>query len=679
MLRQTGFEYASLFFQWTWHTPEIPREESPAIRWVGHDGSTIIAASRHALNIHQWPEDVELTLQTLPESSAQTPLLLQWLELMPSPDWMCRSEVLPPKMRELFADPRFEVETGTLPDYLSKFDPESLPERKYAPHETWHGMTLGKNADRMRRLSQSAEHSIQTAETLAAILGAFGRPYAQWDVYPTWELEEAWRQLLAGQHHDNEECEGLCGSVGHAMIEKAETLAGDVLKRQWTVLGADADDIDAEPLVFNPLGWPRKWRVINSVGASTVEVPAFGWTCVDLNQTTPDAGEWHVQEGQARFVAENLEINFDMSRGEVVDYLWRGVDQLQGQPLFEWIGEFGGIGPAKLVQIDGFDQVHPHVLRVKYHLQGADESFILILKLEPHLATGALEIEVWGSVPRPEPGMNRAFGWRMPVGSRTTIRADHPYGVSSVVPQGKFHKKYPTGDWMTSPQWFEDIDSPFTGLSFVDFSDQDGNGMMVTFPGARQWFREADGSCRMILTAYDPWDEDNDLHWFANSHLFMPHAAVSPSDLWKAAQEFVRPCPEAGLIENPPAERLSFATTSPDNVAITALYREESAYSGMYLDAYAGTEMDHPYVFRLVELDGVASNVELTIAGTIVKAVRADLSGRPAGHTDVMNNKIHLEMRPHEIATIYVDIEEGRKQVRDLDAKREIWATVHRV
>jgi alpha-mannosidase len=35
-------------------------------------------------------------------------------------------------------------------------------------------------------------------------------------------------------------------------------------------------------------------------------------------------------------------------------------------------------------------------------------------------------------------------------------------------------------------------------------------------------------------------------------------------------------------------------------------------------------------------------------------------------------------MRPREIATIYADLVMGRKQWRDLDAKRNVWATVHR-
>ena len=33
----------------------------------------------------------------------------------------------------------------------------------------------------------------------------------------------------------------------------------------------------------------------------------------------------------------------------------------------------------------------------------------------------------------------------------------------------------------------------------------------------------------------------------------------------------------------------------------------------------------------------------------------------------------------HEIATVMADLELGRKQVRDLDASRHVWATVHRV
>src|SRR5680860_738951 len=59
MLASTGFEYASLFFQWTWHTPEVPRETLLAVWWEGLNGSHLLTATRNALNLHQWPEDFE--------------------------------------------------------------------------------------------------------------------------------------------------------------------------------------------------------------------------------------------------------------------------------------------------------------------------------------------------------------------------------------------------------------------------------------------------------------------------------------------------------------------------------------------------------------------------------------------------------------------------------------------
>jgi hypothetical protein len=41
-------------------------------------------------------------------------------------------------------------------------------------------------------------------------------------------------------------------------------------------------------------------------------------------------------------------------------------------------------------------------------------------------------------------------------------------------------------------------------------------------------------------------------------------------------------------------------------------------------------------------------------------------------------SEVEFEMRPREIATIYADMVMGRKEFRDLDAKRKVWATVHK-
>jgi alpha-mannosidase len=219
MLAQTGFEYASLFFQWTWHTPEMPRESIPAIWWEGLDGTRLLAASRNPLNLHQWPEDFALLLESDDLNAMETPGIVQWLELMPSPDWMCRSEVMIPALDRLLADPRFQVVPMTLSEYLDRAR-SSAEVRRYTLDQVFHGLSLGKNGDHFRQLSADAEHWTLAAETISVLAGFAGRPYPSWDVYPTWELEEAWRELMIGQHHDTpagrrgdhpQPAEGQCG------------------------------------------------------------------------------------------------------------------------------------------------------------------------------------------------------------------------------------------------------------------------------------------------------------------------------------------------------------------------------------------------------------------------------------------------------------------------------------
>src|SRR5690606_35213932 len=117
VLRQCGYTGACLFFQWTWHTPEIPREPHSLIVWEGADGTGICALPRNDLNVHQWPEDFDGLLEG-PAIHARddgwgAPAIAQWLELMPSRDWMCRSEVLLPRLKELMTDARFEVRART--------------------------------------------------------------------------------------------------------------------------------------------------------------------------------------------------------------------------------------------------------------------------------------------------------------------------------------------------------------------------------------------------------------------------------------------------------------------------------------------------------------------------------------------------------------------------------------
>jgi alpha-mannosidase len=63
--------------------------------------------------------------------------------------------------------------------------------------------------------------------------------------------------------------------------------------------------------------------------------------------------------------------------------------------------------------------------------------------------------------------------------------------------------------------------------------------------------------------------------------------------------------------------------------------------------------------------------VKTNLLGEAEETLRVSQEGQRSG--------LSVALRPYEIATIYMDIVEGRKQTRDLDAARNVWATVHRV
>src|SRR5690606_3071619 len=125
---------------------------------------------------------------------------------------------------ELLHHSGVEFSTGTLSEVLDGVA-AGAPVRRYGMDDVFHGMSLGKNGNRVHRLAREIEQTLVAAEATATLAGSLGKPYAQRSKYPSWELEEAWRELLAYEHHDNDECEGLCGSIGDLGAERARGLA----------------------------------------------------------------------------------------------------------------------------------------------------------------------------------------------------------------------------------------------------------------------------------------------------------------------------------------------------------------------------------------------------------------------------------------------------------------------
>ena len=686
MLSGVGIRYASLFFQWTWHTPEVPREELPAIWWEGVDGSRLLTAPRSALNLHQWPEDFAGLLDSPLLREMPVPGITQWLELMPSPDWMCRSELLLPQLQALKNDPRFELRFVTLPEYLELARPHAQP-RRYTMDDVFHGMSLGKNGDLFRRYSRSAEENVLAAESLSAMMGLFGRPYPHWDVYPTWELEEAWRELLSAQHHDNDECEGLCGHVGKFSYERSLSLSREVQERAMRLLAKRVKADGPRTVVYNPLGWERTAAVTDSSGEQIlVTTPAFGYTVVGTDAMPallPDATE--------------SETMISLTRGALsvtVDKVHGIVSQITSAEFPD--GALKPDAPLCDVQmtrgeaVDRFEQAEvtfdgERIIIRRFGRDGAQVQITVALAAE----CDAVDIRYWAErLPRPDPWLHAALQTTIaPALTNARLIHDQPYAVSEVRAEGTYRRKYPTGEWMTSPQVFEDVHNPFTALSLLDFDDGE-RGLLYLHDGSQAMLRGQGETLSVtnILSMYDAWDEDYFVDSLDARFRVVPHGPLTHSARWKLAHEFRRGVLAASSDVSSGGdlpESFSPLSVAGDGVALTAFYRETEE-GGRGLDGYAGEELGFPYVIRLVELDGKPADVTLRLPGPVATLCKTNLMGEKletvaAAGGDSLYCTARLALRPHEIATLYADLEMGRKMPRNLDAFRFVWATVHRV
>jgi alpha-mannosidase len=324
------------------------------------------------------------------------------------------------------------------------------------------------------------------------------------------------------------------------------------------------------------------------------------------------------------------------------------------------------------------------VVRYQHPIQGG-------IRADLRLATDAPALDVRlsaGSLLRMDGGMNAGLHTRFGLnGGVARIVTDSPYAVHEIEGRGNFRKKYPSGDWMTSPQWFEEIRDPFHSLSLVDLLDASGDrGLLVIHDGSPQWFRRGD-AVENVLTCYDPWDEAYWIDRFSVSYRLVPHGVLTHGARYRAAQTFLRP-PVVAVKQEPhgdlPSEFAGVQATG-EGVVVTALYRE-TRDRGDGFETYAARDFaaDYPYVMRLVEFDGRYTESTVDVTGTVAGVARTDLVGersdRPVSPHSAVDGRTHLTLglRPYEVTTQYLDIEEGRKRARDLDAHRNVWATVHR-
>ncbi|MFC7546771.1 hypothetical protein [Plantactinospora sp. GCM10030261] len=699
LLTDVGYRYASLFFQWTWHTPHVPEEDLPAVWWEGVDGSRVLTSPRGPLNLHQWPEDFA-ALQAHPLlTTSPAPVIQQWLELLPSPDWMCRSELLLDGMKELLSTPGLDVRFGTLSEVLDAVRPHAEV-RRYTMDDVFHGMSLGKNGDLGHRRSRETEQTLLAAEGLSVLAGRVGRPYPHWDVYPVWELEEGWRELLAFQHHDNDECEGLCGHVGYAGLDRGHALAREVLDRTVAHLAGRTAGPAGRTVAVNPLGWSRT----AAVAGRLVDLPALGY--VVLTGDEPAVPLVSVEEA-APAAAGTTPANRDIAPGARdgacvgeaaggVVTLRRGDFRVTVDPRRGVVTSIGGVGcgPAGLAGLrcerDGVEQRYePVSVRVDgdrvavLTRSPAGDEVRLTVALAPDL--DAVDLSFDADALAPPDGRHHAALMTLvePDLDVTTVLHDTPYAVTPVTGRGRHSRKYPTGDWMTSPQVFEEIRDPLTGLQLVDLTDGTGAGVLWLHDGS-QGFLRAERGVWNVLSMRDPWDEDRYVRQLHARVRVLPHTGLDHATRWRLAQEFTRPAVAATTDRvggDLPATLSLLRLDGCPGAAVTAVYRE-TGYAGTGLPEHASATLDRPVLVRLVEFTGDPGTAELTCDGTVRHGWRASALGElreplPVT-TDGGRSRITVELRGHEIATVVLDLAEAAKQSRDLDSHREVWATVHR-
>ncbi len=724
LLASAGYTGACLFFQWTWHTPELPKEPHSLILWQGIDGTTLPTLPRNSLNVHQWPEDFDGLCDLIADPNRNrhgADAIVQWLELMPSKDWMCRSELLLPRLRELLSDPRFELRPRTAQALIAELQSQSAsspPTRNYTMDQVWHGMTLGKNADAHPRSSRLCESQLIQAEATSALASLFGRPYPNWDVYPTWELEECWRHMLAAQHHDNHECEGLCGGIGDLSFDYVEKAAPKILEHAMHTI-ADRISIPGEAIIaFNGSAQPRDLFITASEGLPPIlvkDVPPFGYSAIQ-----PSSGKRPVERitithdrGQLTLSRGSLKLTIDKRRGVITQIY--STDFPQGA-LAAPLAELSMLCDGRE---DKFEHTDVEIADlggqpvVCITRQGRDERQITIEIRLDALREAIDLVFIADALPQPDAGMHAGLQTRVSPSFRLApIIADHPCAASAITAPGEFKRKYPTGDWMTSPQTFETIRRPFTAQNWLDLVDESsGRGLLCFHDGGQQFFHEGTAVSN-LLSAYDPWDEDRFNPRLRARLLLTPHGPLSDGARARIAAGMTGNWSISGTEGQKgdiPAKFGCLAIENAPNVLAHAFFRE-SMKSGENLPLWAGHRMfkesdgacDHPFVIRLTEWNGDPAEVALKLPGPIALAAKTNIMGEvggpdtrwldiehpvepPAWSTDaklkgepITWSALRFTMRPREVATIYADLLMGRKQWRDLDAKRKVWATVHK-
>lgn len=630
IMLQAGYEVYCFFFQETWHTPYVPKFQQPTVLWQGRDGSKIAAITFTDLCVHQWPEDLEKSIKDSLESDSQ-PILIQWLELLNSPKWMCRAELIESELNKL--QDFFEFEPVKPSDVITFRKPEKTVSFKLA--DLYHGLSIGKNGNTLQIERRKVEHSLLDAQALATIAYLNGLS-PQWLDYPSWEFEEAQRLLMISQAHDIDECEGFCGDVGKIYLRTALEFIESVLKRYMKTFSKIMNS-KYEICVFNPLPWERKGyaklQETNEIAAIN-EIPALSICAVNKSNQP----EIHVQIRE-----ENIEVFW---RGTRYEILPTAVIRTKLESNIYELNKLCCAGyEPQIIDPAIFRRLLPDLVEI-----------CLRTRIGPYLCDQRIkfgELNSWIEVEaeiqlleKPKPGYVGALMVELHTGEELrNVRYDYPFGVEEALPSIEHYRYYPKGSWMTSEKFFEKIKNHFASLRFVQLLS-DHTNLLFLHVGNHGFIR--DGSkVYCVLYLYDPWDEENFARKVKTRYGF---SFDDQKDPLKLAQEFNRPMIAETIVGEQQGTNCFQPFKIFGNIQMSALYVQ-----------------DNSIIVRLWNPKEENQKIEILPNFPYTKVKKTNLLGE-----EIEELEKELILKPFEIVTLKYELPIRIEQ--NLDDFRYVWS-----
>lgn len=678
LLSGCGYRGACLLAPVDRATPSLPEADAPLVQWEGLDGTRLLCVPARRTGAGSG-------LDLGPEG-------LQWLAQGASPEGFADLARGVARLGELARAAGLELLWTTLGERIAACDPTAAPVQAWTLDELFHGVSLGKNADCIPRLSRSCEEQLLASESLSALIGLFGRPYASWDIYPHWELEQAWKDLCLAQHHEVHELEGLCGAIGERYLEKSLGLAGEVFARTLEHLAQRVDAPEGATLVYNPLGWTRDVALSGDGGGGIVrDVPAYGYRAVDpydIEDSRLGSVDLRAEGDLLSFERRHFRVEIDRTSGMVTQIYSRDFPKGLLHPERP-VGDFSMLRSGKLerfgrVTFEGETAGSEEWAEYTFLRESESGSRLRVVYGLAPLHDALWVRVVADPLERPDGGLHAGLSLPIePALDRPVMLHDHPFAVTRLRPERDHVRNYPTGEWLAAERTTEVVRRPFTSSSLVDQCSESeaGPGLLVVHDGSQAWFAQEHGA-RCLLAAYDPWDEDYFDTNFEVELALVPHGRITNTARMRTSMELNLGSPRfadhvtvrAGG-DLPPA--FGALTVDAPNVLASSLARVSSRDAEHLEGHFASVaSVRDPFVVRLVEYDGRAADVVLRLPGSIAAAARTDHLGRvlenlepsraraPYGPRAMPWSAVRLRLRPREVVTLMFDLELGRRETQ---------------